>query len=95
MLQVRKSHITVWVVIVCLVIFLFLGAAPELWLAAILAGLGSHFILNIIFSLRTRLKRQDRLDRSAYKGRDESSPAALLGAFRGVSFKDGVWNLGP
>jgi hypothetical protein len=89
--HVRKSHVLVWLIAAGLLGFLLLVSAPELWLGIAFAAAGAHFILNLVFSLRTRSRTSGRLDRPVVLDHQESSPAALerrfgLSEFSLVSF---------
>jgi hypothetical protein len=81
MVHVRKSHAVLWAAAAVLLAFLLLGSSVDLWPAVLLAAAAAHFALNVVFSLRTRLRRPGRLDHSIYAGHQDSSPAALEEVF--------------
>ena len=81
MISVRKSHAILWLTGTGLFVFFLLGSSPDLALVPVGLAAAGHFIANVVFSLRTRLKRQAHIDRSFTLAHQESSPEALVEVF--------------
>ena len=81
MISVRKSHAILWLAGIGLLVFFLMGSSPDLGLIPIVLAAAGHFVTNVVFSLRTRLKRQVRIDRAWSAAHQESSPEALVEVF--------------
>ena len=81
MISVRKSHAILWLAGIGLLVFFLLSSSPDLGLIPVVLAAAGHFITNIIFSLRTRVKRQFRIDHAWSAAHQESSAEALLEVF--------------
>jgi multisubunit Na+/H+ antiporter MnhB subunit len=81
MISVRKSHAILWLAGIGLLVFLLMGSSADLGLIPVVLAAAGHFITNIVFSVRTRLARQVRIDRAWSSAHQESSPEALVEVF--------------
>jgi hypothetical protein len=81
MISVRKSHAILWLAGIGLFFLLALGSSADLGLVPIALAAAGHFIANVVFSVRTRLKRRFRLDPGFISAHQESSPEALAEVF--------------
>ena len=88
--NVRRSHMVVWGTAAVLTAFLLLGSAADIVPAVLLSAAGTHFLLNVLFSLRSRRRSFGAVRPVSLAAYQDSSPSVLEEIFGQEGLAEGL-----